>query len=210
MSVAYPTSKWQPGDLLRGQYSLDVPLSVQAGEAELRVGLFAAGQPPPFNEWQPLRTVKIQPTERVFVAPPLAYPVSANFEDRLSLLGANLSPVGAVRPGDHVTVSLYWKALARMTTSYTAFVHLLDGDNRIRAQEDRVPAAGARPTTGWVGGEVIEDRYDLVISPDAPPGDYTLEVGVYDANDPAFPRLSVLENGKAQDNRVIVAHIVVK
>jgi mannosyltransferase len=208
--AAYPTSKWQPGDLLRGQYSLDVPLSVEAGAAELRVGLFAAGQAAPFNEWQPLASVKVQPTQRVFVAPPLAYPVNANFEDRLSLLGANLSPAGAVRAGDHVTVSLYWKALARMTTSYTTFVHLLDNENRIRTQEDRIPAAGARPTTGWVGGEIVEDKYELVVSPDAPAAEYAIEVGVYNANDPAFPRLSVLEDGQPKENRVVVAKVEVR
>ena len=43
-----------------------------------------------------------------------------------------------------------------------------------------VPAAGARPTTGWLPGEVIHDTHPLTLAPDASPGRYLLEVGMYD------------------------------
>jgi hypothetical protein len=32
-----------------------------------------------------------------------------------------------------------------------------------------------------VGGEVITDEYEIAINSDAPPGDYQIEVGMYDA-----------------------------
>ena len=43
-----------------------------------------------------------------------------------------------------------------------------------------MPAAGARPTTGWLPGEIIRDIHTLTVAPDAPPGRYALEVGMYD------------------------------
>jgi len=98
-----------------------------------------------------------------------------------------------------------------METSYTVFVHVLDQNGAMLVQEDRIPAAGSRPTTGWVPGEIVEDVYRLAIGPDANPGDYVVEVGVYDAGDPAFPRLSVVDmEGRAVDDRVIVAHVTVR
>ena len=203
----YPTSRWKAGDLLRGQYSLDVPLSIQAGPAEVQVGLFTAQDTPaPFNQWFLLTSLNIQPTRRVFVAPEIQHKMEANFGDMLTLLGANVS-AEQVKAGDSLSVMLYWKALARMETSYTVFVHLLDAESRVQAQEDRLPAGGNRPTTGWVPGEVIEDSYSLNLKPDVAPGDYALEVGAYNANDPAFPRLSVIEGGQPKDNRAIVAHV---
>ena len=36
-------------------------------------------------------------------------------------------------------------------------------------------------TTQWQVGEYVEDSYTLPIPPDAPPGPYTLYVGIYDA-----------------------------
>ena len=37
-----------------------------------------------------------------------------------------------------------------------------------------------RPTTGWAAGEVIVDPYEIPVHPDAPPGRYVIEIGMYD------------------------------
>ncbi len=98
-----------------------------------------------------------------------------------------------------------------MSKSYTVFTHLLDADSRIWAQQDGIPVSGARPTTGWVPGEVIRDEVQLAVDPQAPPGDYVIEVGLYDAGDPALPRLSVLdEAGQPIDDRVLLAEVRVE
>jgi hypothetical protein len=38
---------------------------------------------------------------------------------------------------------------------------------------------GFYPTTGWEAGEIVRDQYDILISPDAPAGEYQIEVGMY-------------------------------
>ena len=209
---SYPTSDWKVGDLLRGQYSLDVPPDIAPGTADIEVGLFNEPEAvsPPSHEWFPLTSLNIEQTDRVFETPEMQIPIKANFENKMSLLGANLSST-EVGPGDALDLTLYWKGTDRMKLSYTVFVHLLDEEHHIQAQEDRVPAAGNRPTTGWVSGEVIDDVYHLTINPEAEPGEYLLEVGVYDANDPAFPRLGLVdEHGEPKENRVIVTHVKVE
>lgn len=89
-----------------------------------------------------------------------------------------------VAPGETVNVTLYWKALAPLRQDYTVFVHLLGGHNPatgspLWAGHDGQPDGGHYPTTRWQPGEVILDVHPLAVPPDAPPGEYQLEIGLY-------------------------------
>jgi hypothetical protein len=90
-----------------------------------------------------------------------------------------------------------------MQVSYTVFTHLLDAKRQIWGQMDSIPLRGEAPTTGWIPGEIITDSYDLVMEPAAPPGSYTVEVGMYDAT--TGQRLPVLDaSGQAKDDRILL------
>jgi hypothetical protein len=206
---AYPTSRWVAGEVWRGQHDFMVPIEAQPGLARLQIGLVdEAGRP--LGESVSLASLEIQATERVFTVPETQYPSGANLGDLVTLVGADLDRA-TVEPGQTLHLTLYWQAQTRMKKSYTVFTHLLDADSRIWAQQDGIPASGARPTTGWVPGEVIRDEVQLAVAPQAPPGDYVIEVGLYDAGDPALPRLSVLdEAGQPIDDRVLLAEVRVQ
>jgi len=77
-------------------------------------------------------------------------------------------------------VTLYWQARAETAHSYKVFVHLLDEEGRIVTQADAFPAGGKRPTTGWLAGEVIADRYALALPGNLKAGSYQLAMGLYD------------------------------
>ena len=205
----HPTSVWLPGQAWRGQITFRLPVETQPGPARLSVQLIsadgsAAGAP------AELTTVQVLPTNRVFAAPRPQAPRQANFEDRIALVGADLAP-SPVSPGGVIRVTLYWHALAEMDIPYSVFVHLLDVDGQVVAGHDGEPAFGARPTTGWVPGEYVADPHDLSIPAGLPPGDYIVEVGLYDAGAPGMPRLSILgEEGQAQVDRVIFGPVAVR
>jgi hypothetical protein len=60
----------------------------------------------------------------------------------------------------------------------------------------------------WVKGEVVTDRYGITVDPDAPPGEYVIELGLYDAA--TGDRLPVLDQqGLMLDDRVLLARIEV-
>ena len=206
---AYPTSRWVAGEVWRGQYDFTVPIEAQSGQDRLQIGLVdQSGQP--LAEKVSLASLEIEPTERVFTAPETRYPSGANFEDLVTLLGADLDRA-TVEPGETLHLTLYWQAQTSMTKSYTVFTHLLDADSRIWAQQDGIPASDTRPTTGWVPDEVIRDEVQLAVDPQAPPGDYVIEVGLYDAGDPALPRLAVLdEASQPTDDKVLLAEVRVE
>jgi hypothetical protein len=99
-------------------------------------------------------------------------------------------------------LTLYWQTLAQMDQDYTVFTHLINNNNRIWAQHDSQPQDGQYPTSQWIEGEVIVDEHELTLADDIPPGEYQIEVGMYDWA--SGERLQVSENGqRVPENRVI-------
>jgi hypothetical protein len=152
-----------------------------------------------------LTGLEVEATERVFTAPEVQHRVDgANLGNKVALYGYDLS-TEVLRPGDTLYLNLYWQALESMDTSYTVFTHLLDEASQVRGQMDSVPLGGARPTTGWVPPEYLRDEYQLVVDGDAPPGEYLIEVGMYDASTPDFRRLPLVDSaGNVLDNRIVL------
>jgi 4-amino-4-deoxy-L-arabinose transferase-like glycosyltransferase len=101
--------------------------------------------------------------------------------DQITLAGYNLlNPrLGA---GDIAQVTLFWQADQTPTQRYKVFLHLLDGADHIVGQRDAEPGGGALLTTLWPPGETIADNYGLPVHSATPPGEYRLEIGMYDAD----------------------------
>jgi hypothetical protein len=138
---------------------------------------------------------------------PMQYTVAANLDYKALLIGYGLG-AQEIEAGETLRLTLYWQALAEMDRRYTVFVHLLDADNRIVAQMDSEPLGGTHPTTEWQFGEIVRDNYGLLIAPDAPPGEYLLEVGMYYL--PTLERLPVLDaSGSVEGDRVVLGKIAV-
>jgi len=82
--------------------------------------------------------------------------------------------------GDMAQITLFWQVEQTPAARYKVFLHVLDGDNHIVGQRDAEPGGGVRLTTLWQPGEVVADHYGLPIHPATPPGEYRIEVGMYD------------------------------
>ncbi len=136
--------------------------------------------------------------------PDLNRPPLARLGDRIVLLGYRLE--GEFAAGKTIRLALFWQASGRVLRDYTVFTHVIDLMDRPWGQKDNQPLLGSRPTTSWEEGEVLRDDYDLVISGEAPPGRYRLEVGMYLPS--TGERLRVM--GKGQENRVILGEYEVK
>ncbi|HET7089165.1 MAG TPA: hypothetical protein VFL17_10975, partial [Anaerolineae bacterium] len=78
-----------------------------------------------------------------------------------------------------IELTLYWRALKTPDDDYTVFTHLLDAAGVQRGGQDNPPVNGTYTTSLWLEGEVVEDTYTIPIPADAPPGEYTIEVGLY-------------------------------
>lgn len=68
------------------------------------------------------------------------------------------------------------RSIAVLPLDYTVFTHVLQPPETIWAQQDKpLP-----PMSSSSIGQVVSDTYELKIKPDAPPGVYEIEVGVYE------------------------------
>lgn len=156
---AHPTSRWQAGEVVRLPVRLPIPANVPPGPAQLRASLR------PTTATQIIAALTLRVPERSFTLPAPQQPLAEVFNETVTLLGYDVTPTG---------LTLYWQALAPMDTRYTAFVHTLNAENHLLAQVDAVPVNGARPTTGWLPGEVITDTYVISLA-----GAAKIEIGMY-------------------------------
>jgi 4-amino-4-deoxy-L-arabinose transferase-like glycosyltransferase len=104
--------------------------------------------------------------------------VHYNLGGEVALLGYGLSGTEP-RMGDTLELSLRWEGLTHVLRSYSAFVHLVDRQGRMWAQDDGAPLLGLHPTTHWVAGEIISDPRTLALPQDMPPGRYRVQTGMY-------------------------------
>ncbi len=107
----------------------------------------------------------------------IQHPLEVNLENKVKLIGYDLDSA-RIKRGDALLLTLYWRGSEKLEEDYKVFVHL--ETERMWGQEDHVPACGTRPTTTWVPGEVIVDRYSLLIAPHTPAGSYPILVGMYE------------------------------
>jgi hypothetical protein len=201
-NIWHPTATWLPGQAWRGQTTFRLPIRTQPGEARLAVQLVDASGAP-LGASVDLGPIDVLTTTRVFTPPQPQASRQADFGNQVLLLGADLGP-DPVQPGGTLRVTAYWQALIEMDVPYTVFVHLLGPDGQVMIGRDGEPVFGTRPTTGWVPGEYIADPHDLSLPTDLAPGEYVIEVGLYDAGAPGMPRLPVVgEEGQVETDRVI-------
>jgi hypothetical protein len=131
-------------------------------------------------------------------APKPQYPVGASFEDRIELVGYDLTLPGgdSVGAGQRFEVTWYWRALSKPPSGYEVFVHI-DGDG-LRLNGDHTPVGGRYPTKLWDEGDVIADTQELTVPANYGVGEYTIYVGFFSGS----KRLEV-KSGPADDgNRV--------
>jgi hypothetical protein len=140
------------------------------------------------------------PADDVWLEPPAAV------GDVVRLLGYRLE-ARAARPGDRLRLTLYWEATGRPSKDYTVFNHVVDRTERIWGQKDGQPAGGARPTHEWRPGDVVGDTHELVIAPDAPPGQYTVITGLYELR--TLQRLAVQTGDQPASNSVALGSITI-
>lgn len=107
-----------------------------------------------------------------------------------------------VEAGDIVQLSLFWQATNVIQRRYKVFTHLLDGGGHLVGQRDAEPVGGQRFTNTWREGERIVDRYGIPVPAGTPPGEYLLEVGMYNPDDGL--RLPIVEGGKAVGDHIIL------
>ncbi len=134
--------------------------------------------------------------------------LAATFGGAIVLEGYTLAPGTTVRPGDALSVTLFYRARDAIAADSTRFLQLYSAEHGMAAQADAMPQNGANPTSAWAPGERIVDTAVLPIDPNAAPGSYRLLLGFYDAGGVRLP--AVDGAGRAlPDQAVVITEITV-
>ena len=129
-----------------------------------------------------------------------AFPVPARLEE--------WDVPAAVRAGEPMPVSLTWRALGKIDAYYSVYVKLLDDGGNAVAGWDGQPGNGQRPTLLWVPGEAVDDLVTLIVPGSAAPGAYTVEAGMYRAEDLA--RCLTLDGEGRPVERIVLGTVQVE
>ncbi len=185
----------------------DVPLvtSPDGGAAAIPLSLVAPAKPGvyhlsiqaeggPLGEWSRGGTVEVGDQADG------SFPVPARL--------AAWSVPPSAGPGQSLDVNLTWHVLGKIGAHYSIYVKLLHPDGHQVAGWDGQPGDGKTPTALWLPGEVIDDIVTLVVPADTLPGDYTVEVGMYRAEDLA--RALTLDGDDVLVDRVVLGTVHVR
>lgn len=129
--------------------------------------------------------------------------VSLPFGPAITLQGYSLQS-NQLAPGDIVQLTLFWQTAEALDQRYKIFLHLIDQNGNLVAQHDSEPGGGLSPTTTWPSTETIIDNHGLLLPANLPPGQYTLDMGLYDIANPTA-RLPIQVDGAVQDNWTIAS-----
>jgi len=193
----YPTTLWSVGEVVLDRRDVEVSPSAEDGPATLEIELGSRR----FH----LANLRVKGAEHVYEMPTMGHQLGVVFGGFAELLGYDLSSE-VTTTGEPVSLTLYWRVVSDEPPlmAYTIFTHLLNEQGKLVGQHDGPPVWGRRPTTGWVAGEIIVDRHEMVFKDTSHTGVTRVEVGMYD---PATLERVVTSSGA--DHVVLSSKVVV-
>ena len=168
--------------IVRQQIDVVLPPDTEGGRYRFTIRPLPGGDPLSFG-----RVVVPQQQRAALTAADvdITHPNEIDFGDGVRLLGYDVAAT-TILPGEPLYLTLYWQATQPVEHRYKVFTHLLGevfnarNESFIWGQQDNEPASNTRPTSTWRPGEVIVDSYAIALEGQAPEGQYTVEIGLYD------------------------------
>ena len=109
--------------------------------------------------------------------------LNAHFPDSAgqgpTLISATL-PDKATPAGDSLPLTLTWQTDSALPFDAQLSLRLLNPRGDIFTQSDWPPLTATRPTSTWPVNKPVTDQRSLWLPPDLPPGDYGLQLVIYD------------------------------
>jgi len=142
---------------------------------QLLIGLVALQLITMNTRWIVTPSFLDEPPERLasYVAPNPQTIFQASFDRQLALIGYDIS-----KSDVSLDLTLYWQALVQPLHAYTVFVHVLDANGQLVAQQDNMPVHDQLPTSCWRPGEFVSDPYSVNITRNAQKP-LAIELGIY-------------------------------
>jgi len=103
------------------------------------------------------------------------------FDNGMQLLGYHLNDAPLEAGRGIVTVQLDWQAAHKIAGDYAVSVRVTNArGDLVWAEADTPPSSGTQPTSAWQPGQRVTDHHALTIPPGMPPGNYVVQIAVFD------------------------------
>jgi hypothetical protein len=210
----HPTRQWRAGEAFEDRYTLSLPRDAPTQltmPLRLVAGFYPFGQPDQrltardgndkaIGDEVLLAHVRVLPED---ASAPSSQPISdtpalAEWNNGILLTEARLS-----EDADGVTVQTTWRAQSFVKGDYTLFVHLLDAQGKLVAQQDQQPQQGALPTSVWQVGEQINEAVVVNASADQAAQWTTAVIGLYDPVSGQRPK-RISGTAEGEDDTVVL------
>jgi hypothetical protein len=110
--------------------------------------------------------------------PEPSHPLSVPFGQSIQLRGYD-AEIRKTKVGPQLRVRLHWLAADESSQDYKVSVRLLNREGHLAAVNDSYPVRDAYRTYAWKPGEIVLDAHDLPILAGVPPGEYSIQVTMY-------------------------------
>ena len=200
----YPTSLWQPGEVIVDTVPLYPPEDENREATGLRLDIGLKGEegrPIPLPNGDTTLSLGVI---RLAPQPPIAgltLPIYT-FGDAIHLIGVPSLPE-SVMAGEELPFNLRWQSAVPVSDDYVVLIHWVkDGEVQPTVQFDGPPNNNALPTSLWQPQDIIDDKRTLPLPDDLPAGEYHVLIGLYRSSD--FARLPITDRfGIELPDRVI-------
>ncbi len=125
------------------------------------------------------------------------------FENGMQLLGYRYDVTAWNAERGILLLQLDWRAARAPATDYTVSVQVTNtrGDV-VWARADAPPSSGTQPTSLWQTGQRVTDHRVVMLPAGTPPGNYTLEIRVYESASERVARIVAPENRQGETLRL--------
>lgn len=133
---------------------------------------------------------------------PSAPPVQAQY----TMNGVQISNVKSQTSKDRAVVSLTWQVITP-TPNVKVFAHVYNGNGKLVAQDDSLPADGFVPAAWCKPGDVITDTRTVVLT-GLPAGTYRVTAGMYHEINTTRFEVRDASGARLPDDEILITHIV--
>ncbi len=145
----------------------------------------------------------------VEATPEAITPLNINYDDKITLVGAEVKPGEPVKPGDRVRLKMYWRVHQVLDDpDWKLFTHVFDGKDRRLLNIDNVgPLRRFRrnhqawPPGRWEAGKIYVDEQSFVVPRNVRTDEIRVATGIWKGRE----RLAVKGGPSLSGNRGLVA-----
>ncbi|RME50343.1 MAG: hypothetical protein D6790_21370 [Caldilineae bacterium] len=167
-----PTSTWRTDRYTVDDHWIPIEPETPPVAVKLEVGLYDLRSGARLGEvflpeYVHVRSAAPRPRDAI------PYPLDAEFANGVRLLGYEWN-----KEEGQPTLVLFWETSQSLVQDLQIFMHVLDEDGAMIAQEDGPPLRGMYPTSRWLPGQTIVDSHALPASLVVQP--HVIKLGLYD------------------------------